>query len=513
MPFITRDLLRKRAEHNEGIISSLEEISLHQEELESINDILGNTCRKLKILYLQNNIISKLENLQHMKQLEYLNVALNNITKIEGLQNCEFLKKLDMTMNFIDFDTLEESIAHLVPHDRLHTLYMMGNPSQVNWGENFNTYLIAKLPNLQSLDGTEITKSMQIIAKQKLSVLEVELRLLAESKRLEKLASIESSKASKDTAICEPRVVELSDNGEAIVTDVTDEIDEVEEAPVGDYELTENTPETRVKIYRELAEQKKEKTDRDKVNQPKDRNYELEQLQTVEDVRKKEEASEEQEIKQKNEGGWNFVWDEESRPGHVVLDVQVSSFLDSSLMDVDIHPAYVSIIIKSKLLRLRLPAEVKVSESKCQRSKVSGSLMIIMPKVNPKENAITVRGDIKAKQRQQTNKSSSSAEKKIDGRSKLFTKKLSIAEQMQQEFVNNQTSNLNLNDSDSGTSGIKLSNRNDLTKFEYADNQSSSGIFNICKQDANSHAAMSDSESVDVSVRISRLPVTISEID
>ena len=178
MPFITLELLRKRAEHNEGIVSTLEEISLHQEELENINELFGTTCRKLKILYLQNNIISKIENLHHMRQLEYLNLALNNITKIEGLQNCEFLSKLDLTVNFIDFDTLQESITHLIPLHRLSILYMMGNPSQTNWGDNFNIYIIAKLPQLKSLDGTEIAKSMQILAKQKLKDLEVIYSLL-----------------------------------------------------------------------------------------------------------------------------------------------------------------------------------------------------------------------------------------------------------------------------------------------------------------------------------------------
>lgn len=55
------------------------------------------------------------------------------------------------------------------------------------------------------------------------------------------------------------------------------------------------------------------------------------------------------EIKQKNEGGWEFYWDEESRPGVVVLEVRVQKFLDSSLIDVDVHPTYVSMIIKSKV--------------------------------------------------------------------------------------------------------------------------------------------------------------------
>jgi protein TilB len=55
-----------------------------QEELEGINEEL-RCCRELRILYLQNNIISRIENLSHLKRLEYLNLALNNITRIEGL--------------------------------------------------------------------------------------------------------------------------------------------------------------------------------------------------------------------------------------------------------------------------------------------------------------------------------------------------------------------------------------------------------------------------------------------
>jgi hypothetical protein len=136
MPRITIDLLRKRSEHNEGIISSLEEISLHQEEIEKI-EVIGTLCRKLRILYLQNNIIEKIEDLTHMKDLRYLNLALNNIKKIEGLRyvhsscykimveistkqltlrrsNCEFLEKLDLTVNFIDVDTLEESLVRSI---------------------------------------------------------------------------------------------------------------------------------------------------------------------------------------------------------------------------------------------------------------------------------------------------------------------------------------------------------------------------------------------------------------
>lgn len=100
MVLITIDLIRKRSEHNEGEISTLEEITLHQEDIEKIEHI-DRWCRNLKILLLQYNLISKIENLGMLKKLEYLNLALNNIEVIENLEGLESLKKLDLTVNFI----------------------------------------------------------------------------------------------------------------------------------------------------------------------------------------------------------------------------------------------------------------------------------------------------------------------------------------------------------------------------------------------------------------------------
>ena len=81
---ITEALIRKKAEHHDGLLADIEELSLHQLELERI-EVVGTLCRKLQILYLQNNIIPKMEGLHHLKGLNYLNLALNNITVIEGL--------------------------------------------------------------------------------------------------------------------------------------------------------------------------------------------------------------------------------------------------------------------------------------------------------------------------------------------------------------------------------------------------------------------------------------------
>lgn len=113
--------MRKRAEHNEGQIGSLEELALYQLDIIKI-DNLQNWCKGLKILFLQNNLISRIgkrikcrmlklffpsnflifaENLSKLKKLEYLNLAVNNVECIENLEGCESLQKLDLTMNFI----------------------------------------------------------------------------------------------------------------------------------------------------------------------------------------------------------------------------------------------------------------------------------------------------------------------------------------------------------------------------------------------------------------------------
>jgi protein TilB len=56
---VTVDLVRKRSEHNEGEISTLEEIALHQENIDRIEG-LDKWCRDLKILFLQSNLIPKI---------------------------------------------------------------------------------------------------------------------------------------------------------------------------------------------------------------------------------------------------------------------------------------------------------------------------------------------------------------------------------------------------------------------------------------------------------------------
>lgn len=104
-----------------------------------------------------------LENLNKLKKLEYLNLALNSIERIENLERCESLQKLDLTVNFIGELT---SINNLKENIFLTQLFLTGNPCTEYNG--YREYVIGTLPQLVELDGIEITKSERIIALQQL---------------------------------------------------------------------------------------------------------------------------------------------------------------------------------------------------------------------------------------------------------------------------------------------------------------------------------------------------------
>lgn len=269
-------------------------------------------------------------------------------------RSCESLRKLDLTVNFIDVHTLRESVEHLQQLPSLQEVYFMGNPAQVHW-TGFNHYVIAKLPQLRILDGTEITRSMRILAEQRLPQLETELENLREAK----LREIALGPAPSPFA--------------------------ESKAPDAD-EMTDHSPETRTRIYRELAEQKREKEERERENMPRERDYEQEHKEAIERTRRREEEGK---VLQCNEGKWDFRFDEESKPGHIILDIGTPKHLDSSLIDVDVHPTYISVVIKSKVLRLNLPEEVQADNASAQRSKTTGRLAITMPKAS---HQLTLQG-------------------------------------------------------------------------------------------------------------------------
>lgn len=266
---------------------------------------------------------------------------------------CEFLNKLDLTVNFVDVDTLEESVDNLQANTHLRELYLMGNP--VTHWEGLRHYVTARLPSLQNLDGQQVTRSDRIQAARELPRLQAELRELAAQRRAERAG-------------------------------------ESEEPPEPDEDGKEAyTPAVRTQMYREIAEQKEEQDKRQKEMQPRERDYEKEHGEAVERVRREEEEQGGR-VRQCNQGQWRFKLDDEDGEGNVVLEVDLPRHLDTSLVDLDVHPTWVSMVVKNKILRLELPEEVHADRGTARRSTASGNLVVTMPKVAGPSHVARRRG-------------------------------------------------------------------------------------------------------------------------
>ncbi|XP_022092208.1 protein tilB homolog [Acanthaster planci] len=375
---ISEDLIRKRAEHNNMEISTLEEISLHQQDIERIEH-LDKWCRELKILYLQSNLIPKIENVSRLKKMEYLNMALNNVERIESLEGCESLKKLDLTVNFVGELTSLESLKE---NYNLRELFLTGNPCTKF--EGYREYVVAVLPQLKYLDGKEIEKSERIKAVQALSSIrpkilqqEEEYRIKREKEKGESKKMEENKRPGFDgrwyTDVNEgdsTRTKESSSNGQGIQEDDETETMETEEDLSSFWqEETEFTPEFRIAVHEHVkkAREKDEKKSKPGPDVPK---------------RKIRLKTDDGKLLNVNEAKIDFSLTDDEANNCLCLDVACYKYLDTSLIDVDVQPTHVKVVIKGKVFQLVLTEEIMPDSSKAQRSQTTGHLLITMPKAN-----------------------------------------------------------------------------------------------------------------------------------
>uniref|UniRef100_A0A182JCE8 Dynein axonemal assembly factor 11-like CS domain-containing protein n=1 Tax=Anopheles atroparvus TaxID=41427 RepID=A0A182JCE8_ANOAO len=341
---ITEQLIRKRSEHNELIIGTLEELSLHQEDIERIEHI-GHWCRELKILLLQSNLIPRLENLQRLKKLEYLNVALNNIERIENLEPLESLRKLDLTLNFVGELTGVESLRG---NYALRELFLTGNPCTDYPG--YREYVITVLPQLEHLDGKEVTRSERLRAATK------DLRALRE--RIVQLEALHRIERDEQKVRVRQSLQEQEESG----------ADDDEERRTTEFwqQKSEHCPETRVQMAK--FSRRAAKKDSSCLEKP----VEKRTRRLFADCGRPYNL---------NEPRLGFEFRDES--DRYELDLHLYRFLDTSLVEVDAQPHYVRVTVKGKVFQLALKQEIHTDRSSCQRSVTTGHMLVLMPKLNP----------------------------------------------------------------------------------------------------------------------------------
>ncbi|XP_026213735.1 dynein regulatory complex subunit 3 [Anabas testudineus] len=166
----------------------------------------------LTMLYLNNNLIEKIEGLDHLINLTWLNLSFNRIGKIEGLESLQKLEVLNLSNNRIsvieNMDKLEklthfciannlieqlDNVLYLRKLKNLFTINLSGNP--VSTVDDYKLFIAAYFPNLMCLDYRVLNEKMKNEAS-------IKYNYVLEEKRREELqqqqdASVEQSKKAE----------------------------------------------------------------------------------------------------------------------------------------------------------------------------------------------------------------------------------------------------------------------------------------------------------------------------
>ncbi|NWW37371.1 TILB protein, partial [Panurus biarmicus] len=362
---VTEDLVRRRAEHNNCEIFSLEEISLHQQEIEKLEH-LDKWCRDLKILYLQNNLIPKIENVGKLKKLEYLNVALNNIERIENLEVNASLKQVLPTAEFLSLNfseclqvTFHLQGSHVTPKkvlcsaqvalryldskeiERSERIKALQNYPEVKWKirEQEGAYLLKR-----AREKEEAQRRMQERKDEK-------------QKQMDSKLEFDSSDSPQE----KPNHAEGDGEQERCKTVENDD----EERKFWQ-EPTPYTPESRLETHRYIEEKRRAK---DNKRESKKREKSAWTLVTAEGK-----------VLNVNVPKLHFSLKDDEENNQIILDLAVYRHLDTSLLDVDVQPTYIRVLVKGKPFQLVLPEEVKPDSSCAKRSQTTGHLVVTMPK-------------------------------------------------------------------------------------------------------------------------------------
>lgn len=135
---------------------------------------------KLQKLQLDNNIITKISNLENLTELRWLDLSFNMIEKIEGLSTLKNLEDLSLFNNKIskleglndlvnlnvlsvgsnELDHLDDQVLYLHKlNNKLEVLKIKGNKFKETGDKEYKYRIIAYIPELKYLDYEFIDKS------------------------------------------------------------------------------------------------------------------------------------------------------------------------------------------------------------------------------------------------------------------------------------------------------------------------------------------------------------------
>lgn len=178
-------------------------------------------------LQLDNNVISKIENLDHLVNLTWLDLSFNNIARIEGLDKLTKLTDLSLYNNSITvLEGLEsfmstltvlslgnnllkdlEGLMYLRPFQSLRLINFAGNP--ISQDPEYRSYVLSHIKNLKYLDYRLVQQEAVLQAKEQYQDEMIELEEKEEAEEAE--AKEEERRRTKEALFAQANMSGVED--------------------------------------------------------------------------------------------------------------------------------------------------------------------------------------------------------------------------------------------------------------------------------------------------------------
>jgi protein TilB len=219
---------------------------------------------------------------------------------------------------------------------------LTGNP--VTQKQGYREFVICALPQLKILDGFPITKSERLKARQ----IYLKLREQASTYPVVTLGipTEEELRAIEDKTTADSVAHDFQQNS------------------------VEHTPAARLSTARQLLKIREERDPQSKRKSSCKEDEEPRPIRIGPNGR----------VMQCNEGKYEFQFI--YAPDVIQLEIQISKFLDTSWVDLEVQEDFIVVTIKRKLLQLRLEDPINKETVIALRNQSSGSLVVYMAKKN-----------------------------------------------------------------------------------------------------------------------------------
>ncbi|CAO3696502.1 unnamed protein product [Rhizopus stolonifer] len=127
--------------------------------IENLNHLVSLTqlwLGKNKLLNWSHNAITKIEGLENNLKLTIIDIANNALTKIENLGHLPALQEIWANNNQFGNECYQQVEEELGKIKALHTVYLEGNPMQLENKATYRNKIRLSLPNIQQIDATPV---------------------------------------------------------------------------------------------------------------------------------------------------------------------------------------------------------------------------------------------------------------------------------------------------------------------------------------------------------------------